>query len=49
VVPEVVYEDKHGYKHIRYQHLTALLIEAIKEQHALMQALSDKVTALAAV
>jgi hypothetical protein len=49
VVPEVVYEDEHGYKHIRYQQLAALLIEAIKEQHALIQALSDKVTALAAV
>jgi Chaperone of endosialidase len=49
IVPEVVYEDDTGYKHIRYQQLTALLVEGIKEQHALVQALSDRLAALEAV
>ncbi len=48
VIPELVHEDGGGYKHIRYQHLTALLTEAIKEQDALVQALSAKVAALQA-
>ncbi|MGH3922011.1 MAG: tail fiber domain-containing protein, partial [Pseudonocardiaceae bacterium] len=37
VVPEVVHEDADGYKHIRYAHLTALLIEAVKEQQAAIE------------
>jgi phage baseplate assembly protein gpV len=49
IVPEVVHEDEGGYKHIRYQHLTALLIEAIKEQNAVIQALTDKVATLEAL
>jgi len=48
VAPELVHEDEDGYKHIRYQHLTALLAEAIKEQDAVVQALSAKVAALQA-
>jgi hypothetical protein len=48
VVPELVHEDADGYKHIRYQHLTALLTEAIKEQDAVVQALSAEVAALRA-
>jgi hypothetical protein len=48
VLPELVHEDEDGYKHIRYQQLTALLTEAIKEQDALVRALSAKVAALQA-
>jgi hypothetical protein len=48
VAPELVHEDEDGYKHIRYQHLTALLAEAIKEQDAVVQALSAEVAALQA-
>jgi hypothetical protein len=48
VVPELVHEDEDGYKHIRYQHLTALLIEAIKEQDAVVQALSAQIAAFRA-
>lgn len=46
VVPEVVHQDEAGYKYIRYQQLVALLVEAVKEQNALIQALSAKVAAL---
>jgi hypothetical protein len=48
ITPELVYADDDGYRHIRYQHLTALLTEAIKEQDAVVQALSAKVAALQA-
>ena len=48
VVPELVHEGDDGYKRIRYQHLTALLTEAIKEQDAVMRALSSEVAALRA-
>jgi hypothetical protein len=48
VAPELVHEDADGYKHISYQHLTALLAEAIKEQDAVVRALSARVTALQA-
>ena len=34
VLPELVHDDADGYKHVRYQHLTALLAAAIKEQDA---------------
>ena len=41
VVPEVVYEFKHTdgetYKAVRYEHLTALLIEAINEQQTIIE------------
>jgi hypothetical protein len=47
-VPELVHEDKQGYKYIRYPQLTALLVEAIKEQHGLIQSLSSKLAALEA-
>ena len=43
--PELVH-DEDGYKHIRYQQLTALLIEAVKEQDATVRALSAEVGAL---
>ena len=48
VVPELVQEDQEGYKHIRYQQLTALLVEAVKAQHALVQSLSGRLAALEA-
>ena len=48
IAPELVYADEDGYKHIRYQHVTALLAEAIKEQDAVVQALSAEVAALRA-
>jgi hypothetical protein len=48
VVPELVHDDEDGYKRVRYEHLTALLTEAIKEQDAMVQALSAKVAALQA-
>jgi len=43
VLPELVRQDRDGYKHIRYEHLTAVLIEAIKEQDAVLRALSAKI------
>jgi hypothetical protein len=46
VVPELVHENEDGYKHVRYHHLTALLVEAIKEQDAAVKALSARVAAL---
>jgi hypothetical protein len=46
VIPELVHADGDGYKYIRYQHLTALLVEAIKEQDATVRALSAQVAAL---
>ena len=49
VLPELVHEDKEGYKHIRYHQVTALLVEAIKEQNAMIQKLSEKLAALGAV
>jgi hypothetical protein len=49
IVPEVVHEDDAGYKYIRYQQLSALLVEAIKEQNILLQALSARLDDLEAV
>lgn len=46
VVPEVVQEDAEGYKYIRYQQLTALLVEAIKEQNSLIQTLTTRIARL---
>ncbi|GKS69030.1 hypothetical protein W03_10340 [Nitrosomonas sp. PY1] len=43
VVPELVTEDEEGYKYIDYQHLIALLVEAIKEQNEQIKALALKV------
>ena len=48
VLPELVHDDADGYKHVRYQHLTALLAAAIKEQDAVVRALSAEVAALRA-
>ena len=46
VLPELVRDDADGYKHVRYQHLTALLVAAINEQDAVVRALSAEVAAL---
>jgi hypothetical protein len=47
VAPEVVHEDSEGYKYIDYQDLTALLVEAIKEQQTLIERLETRVSTLA--
>jgi Chaperone of endosialidase len=46
VVPELVLDGEDGYKQVRYQHLTALLTEAIKEQDAVVRALAAEVASL---
>jgi hypothetical protein len=46
VLPQVVSEDSRGYKGIAYQMLTAVLIEAIKEQQGQMTAQQDQIAAL---
>lgn len=46
VLPELVRADEDGYKHISYQHFTAVLVEAIKEQDAAVRALTSEVAAL---
>ncbi|MBM4251853.1 MAG: tail fiber domain-containing protein [Deltaproteobacteria bacterium] len=45
VIPEVVAEDKEGMKAVSYSNLVAVLIEAIKEEHAEKE---SQVTALKA-
>jgi Chaperone of endosialidase len=47
VAPEVVHEDKEGYKYIDYQDLTALLVEAIKEQQGLIERLETRISTFA--
>ncbi|MGH3900287.1 MAG: hypothetical protein ACRDTA_18990 [Pseudonocardiaceae bacterium] len=46
VVPEVVHEDADGYKHIHYAHLTALLIEAVKEQQVAIEQLRARLATM---
>jgi hypothetical protein len=46
VVPELVYDDPDGYKRLRYGHLTALLVEAVKEQQATIDALAARLNGL---
>jgi len=43
VVPEIVKTDKDGYKAISYEKLTAVLIEAIKEQNQKIKELETKI------
>jgi hypothetical protein len=47
VVPEVVQNGPDGYKYIRYGQLTALLVEAVKEQQQTIDRLEARVEALA--
>jgi hypothetical protein len=42
VAPELVSTDEHGFKRIDYAHLTALLVEAVKEQQASIEQLHTR-------
>jgi len=46
VIPELVKTDNKGYKSIVYQKLTAVLIEAVKEQQQEINNLSDRIAML---
>ena len=46
IVPEVVHTDEKGYKSIDYGHLTALLVEAIKDQQKLIDGLTTRLNTL---
>ena len=46
VIPELVKTDNKGYKSIVYQKLTAVLIEAVKEQQQEINHLSDRIALL---
>ena len=46
VLPELVHEDEDGCKQIAYPQLTALLVEAIKEQQEQIRALVARVASL---
>ena len=46
ILPEIVSETEDGYKAIAYQSLTAVLIEAMKEQQQQITAQQDQITAL---
>jgi hypothetical protein len=48
VVPEMVHTDEDGYKFVRYSQISALLIEAMKEQQAHIEALEATVETLKA-
>ena len=43
VIPEVVYEDNHGFKSVAYGNIVALLLEAIKEQQVMINELKGKI------
>ena len=47
-VPEAIRTDGEGYKTVDYGHLTAVLVEAIKEQQALIEELHSRITVLEA-
>ena len=46
VLPELVNTDKEGYKSVSYDKLTAILIEAVKEQQKQMAAQQEQINAL---
>ena len=46
ILPELVAEDEQGYKGIAYSKLTAVLIEAIKEQQGQMTTQQDQIASL---
>ena len=46
-MPEVVRDGPDGYKYIRYGQLTALLVEAVKEQQGTIDRLDARLEALA--
>ena len=43
VAPELVWTDDQGIKSIDYSRLTAVLVEAVKEQQSLIHALNDRI------
>lgn len=49
VIPELVITDEEGWKSIEYSHLVPVLIEAIKEQQALIANQQEELTSLRAV
>lgn len=46
VIPEVVTEKDNGYKGLKYGHLTAILLEAIKEQQNIISNQKEKINSL---
>jgi hypothetical protein len=46
VLPEVVHTDGRGYKSVEYDKLTALLVEALKEQQKQIQKQAERIEAL---
>jgi hypothetical protein len=46
ILPEVVCEDADGFKSVDYGNITALLIEAIKEQQTTIESLKDRILVL---
>lgn len=46
VIPELVNTDNEGYKAVSYEKLTAVLVEAIKEQQKRIKELEDKINTL---
>jgi hypothetical protein len=48
VLPEVVHTDGEGYKAVAYQNVTALLVEAMKQQQSQIDALRATVEQLRA-
>jgi hypothetical protein len=48
VYPQLVYTDKEGYKRVDYSKLTAVLIEAVKEQQNLIESQNQKIDELTA-
>ncbi len=48
IYPELVVTDKDGYKSVQYSHLVPVLIEAIKEQQAIIESQKTEVDELSA-
>jgi hypothetical protein len=48
VFPELVNTDKEGYKSVQYSHMVPVLLEAIKEQQALMAGMQQQIGTLSA-
>ena len=48
VFPEIVHEDKDGNKMVAYIKLTAVLIEAVKEQQEIIDQLRNRIETLEA-
>ena len=49
VVPDLVHTGLSGYKTVQYDRLTAILVEAVKEQQKQINQLDKEVTSLAAI